>query len=61
LNGARLERLNAARISAAGEGGAPRSEFKILMIAGGQSYLNSMTEPILYLRRKAQMQTSLAT
>ena len=27
--------LNAARMSAAGEGGAPRSEFVMAMIAGG--------------------------
>ena len=40
LYGARLEKINAARMSAAGEG---------------------LTEPILYLRLLAQMQTSLAT
>ncbi|MBQ9838623.1 MAG: hypothetical protein IJO56_03885 [Oscillospiraceae bacterium] len=40
FGGARLEKSNAARMSAAGEGS---------------------TEPILYLRLLAQMQTSLAT
>ena len=49
-----LERLNAARMSAAGEGGAPRSESVIIMIASGNHSMILSTEPNLYLR-KAQM------
>ena len=46
----RLEQSNAARMSAAGEGGAPRSESLIFMIAGGNHSIIHLTEPLLYLR-----------
>ena len=46
----RLEQSNAARMSAAGEGGAPRSESQIFMIAGGNHSIIHLTEPLLYLR-----------
>ena len=56
-----LEQLNAARMSAASEGGAPRSESVIIMIASGNHSMILWTEPNLNFcpsPARAKMQTS---